>query len=195
MDTFWTIYGLVSALIVVSLKCFGLIVAAYIFYYRVWDYYWAVRFYKAQGATISPYYMPIIGSAYWMVWSAYKSWKEGDNYFILKHGLDYQFNVMKLDVGISFVTNGAGLAIGDVKVIEAMYTTKNKYFDKHPLIKDLAMPLTGDSILFTETSETWRKERKAMSPAFYKGKLEDLVELAKGAVRKTITRWESTVEK
>jgi len=35
------------------------------------------------------------------------------------------------------MTNDVALAIGDVKVVEAMYTTKNKYFDKHPLVADL----------------------------------------------------------
>lgn len=92
--------------------------------------------------------------------------------------------------GVAFLTNGAGLGIADVKVVEAMYTTKNKYFDKHPLIKDLCECLTGDSILFAETSDDWRKSRKAMSPAFYKGKLENLVEIAKGAVDKTRLRFQ-----
>ena len=80
---------------------------------------------------------------------------------------------------VCFCTNEAGLGIGDVKVVEAMYTTKNKYFDKHPLICDLAFCLTGDSTLFACTTDDWRKSRKAVSPAFYKGKLENLVELAK----------------
>ena len=112
-----------------------------------------------------------------IIWSALKSWKEGDNYFILKHFFDYC--VRNAGTGVFFITNGAGLAIRDVKVVEAMYTTKNKYFDKHPLIQELSACLTGNSILFAETSDDWRKSRKAISPAFYKGKLENLVEIAK----------------
>lgn len=51
------------------------------------------------------------------------------------------------------------------------------------------MCLTGKSILFAETSDDWRKSRKAMSPAFYKGKLENLVEIAKQAVSTTLQRF------
>jgi cytochrome P450 len=43
--------------------------------------------------------------------------------------------------------------ISDVKVVEAMYTTRNLFFDKHPVVKHLTLRLTGNSILFDETSE------------------------------------------
>ena len=138
---------------------------------------------------MSPFFLPIFGDAYMLAWSAYKSYKDGDNYFIMKHGFDYITE--RSGSGVAFVTNGAGLAIADVKVVEAMYTTKNKYFDKHPLIKDLSMCLTGESILFAETSDDWRKSRKAISPAFYKGKLESLVEIAKQAVSSTLNRFKN----
>lgn len=61
--------------------------------------------------------------------------------------------------------------ICDVKVVEALYTTKNMYFDKHPIVKNLSFRLTGNSILFDETNERQKERRKAMTPAFYKGKL------------------------
>ena len=83
--------------------------------------------------------------------------------------------------------------IHDPKIVEAMYTTKNKYFDKHPLIKDLAFVLTGESILFTKTTENWKTSRKAISPAFYKGKLIQMMDIAKGAMRKTHKRFEALV--
>ena len=184
----------VWAIFLVILKVLGLIIAAYIFYWRVWDYFWALQFYKKQGedvCKIGRYHMPVIGNAYMLGWSAYKSYKEGDNFFNMKHALDLmkEEGDLKTDVSVAFMTNGAGLAIADVKVVEAMYTTKNKYFDKHPLIRDLSECLTGNSILFAETTEDWRKSRKAISPAFYKGRLENLVEIAKGAVAKTLKRF------
>lgn len=76
-----------------------------------------------------------------------------------------------------------------------MYTTKNKYFTKHPLIKNLNDALVGESILLAETSPEWRKARKTLSPAFYKGKLENLVEIAKGSVRSSITQLKGVVKK
>lgn len=182
---------IVWAFTVGTAKVFGLVLAAYIFYWRVWDYFCGLHFYKSQGpqvCAIGHWHMPVIGNAYLLAWSAYKSYMEGDNYFIMKHAFDLMI-LEKSKTAICFMTNGAGLGIADVKVVEALYTTKNKYFDKHPLVKDLSECLTGESILFAETSDDWRKSRKAMSPAFYKGKLEQLVEIAKGAVEKTRKRF------
>ena len=57
----------------------------------------------------------------------------------------------------------------------------------------MAKSLTGESILFAETSDDWRKSRKAISPAFYKGKLSNLVDIAKGAVAKTLANFKEKV--
>ena len=64
-----------------------------------------------------------------------------------------------------------GIVIGDVRIVQAMYTTKNKYFDKHILIQIFTNPLLGNSILFAPTTQEWKTSRKVLSPAFYKGKL------------------------
>ena len=122
---------MIYELFITVLKISALAVAGYIFYYRVWDYTRAVWFYRSQGENvckIGVYYVPIFGNAYMMAWSAYKSITNGDNYFILKHALDEA--TKDTGTAVCFITNGAGLAIRDVKVIEALYTTKNKYFDK-----------------------------------------------------------------
>ena len=115
----------------------------------------------------------------------------------MKNGIDkiYEGKPSSGPTAVAFITNQAALPIRNVKVIEAMYTTKNKYFDKHPLVKDLSFCLTGDSILFAETTDDWRKSRKAMSPAFYKGKLDDLCETAKSAVKTTLTRFNAIAAK
>ena len=183
-------FAFIWALTIALLKVLGMAMFCYVFYWRVFDYTLAWYFYRKQGekaCTICWGFGPFIGNGVLMAWSAYKSYMEGDNFYILKHGFDYGTRAGV--TAIAFITNGAGLAICDVKVVEAMYTTKNKYFDKHPLVKDLSLCLTGDSILFAETSEDWRKSRKAMTPAFYKGKLENLVEIAKKAVRTTHARF------
>ena len=82
-----------------------------------------------------------------------------------------------------FWTNDCWLFISDPLIVEAMYTTKNKYFDKHPIMKNLMYVLTGDSILLATTSAEWRARRKALSPAFYKGKLVKMVEIARKSVQ------------
>jgi hypothetical protein len=47
----------------------------------------------------------------------------------------------------------AGVGICDPKIVEDLYNSKNIYFDKHPIIKNLTKKLTGSSILFDETSK------------------------------------------
>jgi cytochrome P450 len=69
--------------------------------------------------------------------------------------------------------------ISDPKIVQELYTTNNKYFDKHPIVRDVTMRLLGNSILFADTDREWRKRRTAFSPAFYKGKLVQMVETAK----------------
>ena len=69
---------------------------------------------------------------------------------------------------ICYYTGGACVLISDPTVVEAMYTTKNKYFSKHPVVKEMTLCLLGRSILFAETSAEWKEARKTLSPAFYK---------------------------
>jgi len=51
--------------------------------------------------------------------------------------------------------------------------------------------MVGNGILFSQTDVDWRKRRSAISPAFYKGKLVKLFELAKSVVYKTNERWKN----
>ena len=111
----------------------------------------------------------------------------------MQHAFDSTLPIEKNTTIILFITNGAALSIQDPNVVGELYTTKNKYFDKHPLVKDVSLCLTGESILFAETNKDWKDSRKAMSPAFYKGKLENLVEIAKTAVKTTVGCFENII--
>jgi cytochrome P450 len=51
------------------------------------------------------------------------------------------------------------------------------------------MRLLGNSILFADTNPEWKKRRVAFAPAFYKGKLIKLFDIAKECVRTTVKRW------
>ena len=86
-------------------------------------------------------------------------------------------------VALFHFTAGPTVLISDPNVVESMYTTNNKFFDKHPIIKDLTLCMLGKSILFTETSKEWKEARMTISPAFYKGRLINLVEIARESIR------------
>ena len=189
--------GILFACTLAMLKVLGVLLAAYVFYWRVFDYILGWRFYSRQGkdvVRITPGFLPLLGNLIQVVQSMIKSKHEGDNYFVMKHVFDRCLPEETKATSIFFITNGAGLAISDPAVVADLYTTKNKYFDKHPLIKDLSHCLTGESILFAETSIDWKDTRKALSPAFYKGKLEGLTEMAKVAVKTTVARFEKLLE-
>ena len=134
--------------------------------------------------------MPLIGNAISVIQSYLKSKRLNDNSYILTHMFEWTVPKDSTATGIFFITNGAGLTLSDPEVISDLYTSKNKYFDKHPLVKNLSYCLTGESILFAETTQDWKDTRKAISPAFYKGKLERLTEVAKSAVQTTVDRFE-----
>lgn len=54
--------------------------------------------------------------------------------------------------------------------------------------------MIGRSILAAETTPEWRKRRTAISPAFYKGKLALMCNIAKEAMQITITRWHKIID-
>ena len=95
---------------------------------------------------------------------------------------------------MAYWTNEPWLLISDPVIVEAMYTTKNKFFNKHPMMKNLLYPMTGDSMLFAETSAEWRNRRKTIAPAFYKGKLLKMIEIARESVRFSINHLKKLVK-
>jgi len=69
------------------------------------------------------------------------------------------------------------------KVVEALYTVNSKYLSKHDLSRDILYPLFGRSILLAESTPEWSARRKAIAPAFYKGKLVKMLEIVKSTVK------------
>ena len=90
---------------------------------------------------------------------------------------------------VAFKSHDPVVWLLDVKVVQDLYTIHNKFFDKHPIAREVTYELLGGSILFADTNEMWRKRRTALSPAFYKGKLVQMVETAKASMRVTLAEW------
>ena len=86
------------------------------------------------------------------------------------------------------------IMLNDFKVVQDLYVTHNRFFDKDPLIRSLVGELTGKSILFSDSNESWRTRRHALAPAFYKKKLEEMIEQAKGCLVQTLDRWNNYVK-
>jgi cytochrome P450 len=67
--------------------------------------------------------------------------------------------------------------------------THNKYFDKDPYIGDNTSNLIGRSILFANSNAEWKKRRTALSPTFYKGKMQAMIKEIKTLVDQTCQEW------
>jgi len=166
----------------------------YWLYTRFWLPWRSKAYYENQkDVVIMPGWVPILGNALTLNNELEKSKKLGDN-------LHPTFRPLKESIGfkqgtfIIFRGHCMNLVINHVKIIQDLYVTHNRYFDKDPLIRGLVREMTGKSILFADSNESWRARRHALAPAFYKKKLEEMIELAKGCMHGTLDRWNNYVK-
>jgi hypothetical protein len=85
-------------------------------------------------------------------------------------------------VFIHFVTpTNPILVISDLNMIDELYTSKNKYFDKHPKVHNMLKEVGGNNIVLLPSNELYYEKRKHLSVAFYKEKMiqmfEDIIEM------------------
>lgn len=143
----------------------------YLLYFKVVRLYLNYFFYARQKAVVSlgvPF--PVLGHVPHLLW-----YRNFQNNHMFVNFVDAVYKRRRETVckktNIIFVNEEPSLLINDVNVVEQLYTTYNAYFDKHPEVQNAMWRLTGKSILFDETNTEWKNRRKAISPAFYKGKL------------------------
>lgn len=60
---------------------------------------------------------------------------------------DEDFPGKKPDAIMAFYGFEPTIWLHDLDMVYDLYLSKNKYFDKHPLLHNLAEPLLGDSLL------------------------------------------------
>ena len=165
------------------------VVLPYLLYAKVFLLYRNYHFFKRQSTKVVSAYppLPFVAHVPMLLWF----WRAKNS-----HPFD---NFVEFSLGDKrfgkcvpvFVNERTQVAIHDVKVVEQLYTTHNRYFDKHPDVQKVTWRLTGSSILFDASDEGWAQRRKTMSPAFYKGKLQGLVNIAKGVVSTYCDRFEA----
>ena len=78
----------------------------------------------------------------------------------------------------------------DPELLNELYVTKNKYFDKHHLGKDLFTPIMGDAILLDKSTDHWMQRRKVLSTAFYKEKLMQMMVIVKNCMTEKVAHWQ-----
>ena len=123
-----------------SLKIFLVcVVMPYLFYTKVYDWFLSKRFYMSQQIVWSPdgvlgYNYPLIGHLPAIISAMLYAKKNNLSNNVVDCMLKVFANDKYKPVFFANFTSGACLLISDPKTVEAMYTSKNKYFSKHPLV-------------------------------------------------------------
>ena len=74
-------------------------------------------------------------------------------------------------------------------MVNELYVSKNKYFEKADKAKNVFLQLFGNSILFDKSNELWATKRKHLSSAFYKDKMTGMLQLIIATSSKRIEEW------
>lgn len=67
------------------------------------------------------------------------------------------------------------VAIGDPEIVNELYVTKNKYFDKTEKHRRMVSNMFGNSLILQRSNENWSTKRKHLSVAFYKEKMAPML--------------------
>jgi cytochrome P450 len=67
------------------------------------------------------------------------------------------------------------LVVSDPDLVEEIYGSKNKFFDRSYVGEQLFKPILHNSILAATSNGTWALKRKILTQSFYKDKLMKLI--------------------
>jgi len=175
---------------------YGFVAAAgwftlYYLYTRVYQYYETQAFYRKQKGIVEVKgSWPIVGNCLQMLdvlnYCEKNDIKATPFVELYKRYCGEYAPVMML-----FFCHKVTLWISDWKIVEDIYYKHNKVFSKAQQTVDTVYPFMGRTIIFAESTNNWRERRKAIAPAFYKGKLEHMIDTVRGCLVESIERIES----
>ncbi len=139
------------------------------FIYKTIYLYYNVYYYGSQGIPLLRFPLPIVGNLPIFL----KHLKNLDKYSLrpLVETFKREFKGKVPGIFIDFRTHCGTITFSDPELINEIYITKNKYFDKHIKTKTRVERLVKNGILLSQSNELWAKKRKRLSLAFYKEKL------------------------
>ena len=149
------------------------VLVPYVLYYRLYQPYVAWWHYYSQKDHIRQVGIPLpfIGNLLQLARGWNSENKHTFNKMMENAGLAEGYNRTSL----LFCVREPWLVLNDVRIAEQLFTTYNQYFDKQPMMQRVTEHFLGDSILFGQNSKEHKFKRKALAPAFYRGKLQELI--------------------
>ena len=136
-----------------------ILIAAYLFYTRIWLVYSKIHYYKKQGVPFHSGIYPIFGSYLGFMKYRVKEGEAQKGHPINEFLEDVYFKDKKETpapiVGLVFGTT-VGLCVNSPELSQEIYLNKNKYFDKHIKSAEMYGRMVGDSILFAKSDLLWQ---------------------------------------
>ena len=80
------------------------------------------------------------------------------------------------------------LIISDPDMLQDLFVAKNAHCDKTGVLQELLASFLGNSFLFAKGDDVCKAKRKACAHAFYKERLEHMVEILKDKMTEACSR-------
>ncbi|CDW80978.1 cytochrome p450 [Stylonychia lemnae] len=153
-------------------------ILSYLFYafliYVLWEkilkpyyYYW---YYTSQGIRAICVPKPLIFNML-ILKKVLKNLHEYSEQLLYEYYLSQFKNEQIPSIFIDFRSAAGQLVVSDPDILQELFVTKGKYVDKLHRSKKVFYDLTGESVLFDQTTEAQATKRKHLSTAFYKDKM------------------------
>jgi cytochrome P450 len=86
------------------------------------------------------------------------------------------------------------LIISDPDLVKDLYFAKNQHMEKSTKMQRILSRFIGHSILFDRSDQLWAEKRRHLSAAFYKDKLQPMMETIIAVTQATSEKWVSQGE-
>lgn len=195
----WIIFGATIAL--------GFMLLYFLFFFSGWvSSLLNIKFYEKQGIKICPGSRTFIIANMIDVIQMSKERKKNQlptkamyNWIMDNKLGDGTFDSFKPDehggvVLLAFIGGKIQLLISDPDMVQELFTTRNLLTDKTTQNEVFLKDLLGNSFLFSKADELWKSKRKASAHAFYKERLNIMMEVFKSKVEFYFNKWNKEIE-
>lgn len=79
--------------------------------------------------------------------------------------------------------------VSDPDIVKDIFIGKNATLERHPIAQLIFQNGIGQSFLISKGDELWKKKRKACAHAFYKDRLQKMLEILNTKLTDTFTLW------
>ena len=110
-------------------------------------------------------------------------------------GREGSYDSSKDPVVIQNIMTAITLYVADPIMLQDLFVSKSAIYDKTGSFAGIFSKLFGKSFLFSKGDADWRAKRKACAHAFYKDRLELMLEVLKEKIQGDCQKWRDQIEK